>query len=196
MDEKLYTWKELSQLVGVGESTARNFRDRFQGYFPTFQDGQTILYKSQCLDVLKYITEERQRKTSFEDIELKLAGKFTKFIEVSRSIDQESDQTNQQSKQENNALISADNLKEQLSSIPALTEAMTRLAIAQEKRNQLLEEQNGFLREQVFAMGLKIKEIEQKQALENKPTEKQEDKPQEQQDESKKKKSWFRRLFS
>jgi len=83
--ENLLTIKEIARRLGLAESTARYFRDKWPEFMPAVQHGRRTLYRPEALKVFKIIAEETQKRRSAEEIAERLSPLFAVNIESKRS---------------------------------------------------------------------------------------------------------------
>ena len=68
MSEDFFTLKELAYKLNVGESTVRFWRDRFNEFIPSVGRGKRRKYRSDALEVLRFIKQQSERRVSAEQI--------------------------------------------------------------------------------------------------------------------------------
>jgi DNA-binding transcriptional MerR regulator len=84
MDD-LLTLKAIAMKLGLAESTARYFRDKWPEFMPTVQHGRRKLYRPEAVKVFKIIAEETQKRRSAEEIAERLAAVFAVNVESKSS---------------------------------------------------------------------------------------------------------------
>lgn len=72
------TWKEVVRRSGLNipVTTAANYRDGFIKYFRVNNEGTSIKYYEECVDVLKMIVQLKKRKKTHEEIRETLELKY------------------------------------------------------------------------------------------------------------------------
>jgi DNA-binding transcriptional MerR regulator len=68
--------KDVVEQVGAAKSTISDWIKEFSAFIPAVQDGTTIYYKTEAIDVLKAVKEYREMDMSKTQIAEQLAQKF------------------------------------------------------------------------------------------------------------------------
>lgn len=69
MEKQLLTMTEIAKQLNLAESTARFYRDRFENYIPSIDEGRKKRYKPETIEVLRFITERYNRNLTAINIE-------------------------------------------------------------------------------------------------------------------------------
>lgn len=108
---KYYTMVEVARLIGIPESTARSYRDRFPSFISTYGQGRTKRYTDRTLEVLRMVAAMSHEGIPFEDIQSALEAHFGVAIEPQDS--QDTQQYNAISQSQTMAgMLSPDEMKE------------------------------------------------------------------------------------
>lgn len=105
----LLSIKDISQELGIPQSTLRYYRDLFLDYLPATGEGKKKRFYPEAIKVFEAISKSMHKNKSFEDITNDLNQRFTRFIEI--------DETNEEA-QESSATQSQ---QQEISQIQALT---------------------------------------------------------------------------
>lgn len=130
MTGDLLTIKAIAQKLGLAESTARYFRDKFPEYMPAVQHGRRKLYRPEALKVFKIIAEETQKRRSAEEIAERLSSLFAVNIEPNN-------QNAEQSAAEQQSSNSLELYRQDIDSRQELAEAIRQLV---EQNQELIKE--------------------------------------------------------
>lgn len=80
--KKLMTIAEVAKELDIPESTARYYRDSFIDYIPSVGEGRKKRYRSETVEVLRFIAEGFKRKLTAIEIESGLSQMFPRNFEV------------------------------------------------------------------------------------------------------------------
>ncbi len=78
--EEYLTIKEIARRLEVPESNIRYYRDRFQEFLPTVGQGRKKRYKSQALEVFRFIVKAYQKDQSTDQISHLLQQSFPRHL--------------------------------------------------------------------------------------------------------------------
>jgi DNA-binding transcriptional MerR regulator len=90
---ELLTIAEIARRLNIPESTVRYYRDRFAAYIPDIGEGRSRRYKSETIEVIRFISDSMKAGIPVEDIESMLQARFSVNVEPQ----QQSSGTQQQS---------------------------------------------------------------------------------------------------
>ncbi|BBB89710.1 MAG TPA: MerR family transcriptional regulator [Methylomusa anaerophila] len=88
----LLSIKEISQKLGIPQSTLRYYRDIFMDYLPSSGEGKKKRFFPEAIDVFAAIAKGMQQNKNAEEIAAELDTKFARFIEVNSNTDAEQTQ--------------------------------------------------------------------------------------------------------
>jgi len=78
---KYYTMVEMAKIIGIPESSARGYRDRFLSYMTTTGQGRGKRYTEEALEALRIVATMSREGIPNEDIETSLEARFGVVIE-------------------------------------------------------------------------------------------------------------------
>lgn len=78
---KYHTMVEMAKIIGIPESTARGYRDRFPSYFSTTGQGRGKRYTEKAMEALRIVAPMSRDGIPTEDIEAALEARFGVTIE-------------------------------------------------------------------------------------------------------------------
>jgi len=78
---KYYTMVEMAKIIGIPESTARGYRDRFPSYMSTTGHGRGKRYTEEAMEALSIVAPMSRDGIPTEDIETALESRFGVTIE-------------------------------------------------------------------------------------------------------------------
>lgn len=84
MEQQLLTMAQIAKELGLAESTARFYRDRFEDFIPSVGEGRKKRYKPETVEVLRFIADGFNRNLTTADIEGRLTRVFARNIEVEK----------------------------------------------------------------------------------------------------------------
>lgn len=95
---RLLSIKDISQELGIPQSTLRYYRDLFMDYLPAVGEGKKKRFYPEAVEVFQAIAKGMHKNKSAEDIANDLNQRFTRFIDVEESDEkaQDSSATNSQ----------------------------------------------------------------------------------------------------
>lgn len=88
---ELLSIKEISQELGIPQSTLRYYRDLFMDYLPAVGEGKKKRFYPEAVEVFQAIAQGMHKNKSNEDITSDLNQRFTRFIDVNEGDDQAQD---------------------------------------------------------------------------------------------------------
>ncbi|WP_371361409.1 hypothetical protein SRRS_28310 [Sporomusa rhizae] len=97
---ELLSIKDISQELGIPQSTLRYYRDLFMDYLPATGEGKKKRFYPEAIEVFQVIAKGMHQNKNADDINHDLSSRFTRFIEVN-SESQESDATYSQQEEAN-----------------------------------------------------------------------------------------------
>lgn len=97
---ELLSIKDISQELGIPQSTLRYYRDLFMDYLPATGEGKKKRFYPEAIEVFQVIAKSMHMNKNADDINHDLSRRFTRFIEVN-SESQESDATYSQQEEIN-----------------------------------------------------------------------------------------------
>lgn len=154
--ERWFNIRELGEMAGLAETSARRYVSRFNEFFPSRQYGRVTKYPSELVEVLTAIAQWFKDGLTTEEIKERLAGTHEIVVDVTENNAQEGTTVLPQTRQ---ALI----IKQQLALFAEL--AVTKnevlslrqeLADLREERQLAEQELNSTLAE----MGLRLSRVE------------------------------------
>lgn len=80
--KKLMTIAEVAKELDIPESTARYYRDSFIDYIPSVGEGRKKRYRSETVEVLRFIAEGFKRKLTATEIENGLSQMFPRNFDI------------------------------------------------------------------------------------------------------------------
>lgn len=80
--KKLMTIAEVAKELNIPESTARYYRDSFIDYIPSVGEGRKKRYRSETVEVLRFIAEGFKRKLTAIEIETGLSQMFPRNFDI------------------------------------------------------------------------------------------------------------------
>ncbi|WP_371381620.1 MerR family transcriptional regulator [Sporomusa aerivorans] len=80
---ELLSIKDISQEIGIPQSTLRYYRDLFMEFLPATGEGKKRRFYPEAVDVFKAIAKGMHQNKNADDIAKDLNNRFTRFIEVS-----------------------------------------------------------------------------------------------------------------
>lgn len=104
---KYHTMVEMAKIIGIPESTARGYRDRFPSYFSTTGQGRGKRYTEEAMEALRIIAPMSRQGIPIEDIETALEARFGVVVESQDSQSQIVVSQSQIVADENQALVAA-----------------------------------------------------------------------------------------
>jgi DNA-binding transcriptional MerR regulator len=78
---KYFTMVEMAKIIGIPESTARGYRDRFPSYMITNGQGRGKRYTEEALEALRIVATMSREGVPSEDIETALEARFGVMVE-------------------------------------------------------------------------------------------------------------------
>jgi|GEM_PF-1105148 len=78
---KYHTMVEMAKIIGIPESTARGYRDRFPSYFSTTGQGRGKRYTEEAMEALRIVAPMSRQGIPIEDIESALEARFGVLVE-------------------------------------------------------------------------------------------------------------------
>jgi len=78
---KYHTMVEMAKIIGIPESTARGYRDRFPSYFSITGQGRGKRYTEEAMEALRIVAPMSRQGIPTEDIEAALAARFGVMVE-------------------------------------------------------------------------------------------------------------------
>ena len=142
MTDKFYTIKELAHELDVGESTVRYWRDRYHEFIPSVGQGKRRKYRSEALEVLRFIQQEANRSKTAAEIKEGLTQIFPVNIEHK----QESQRSSAAAQQQHN---SEQNLPSVQEFVGEVFERVRDILQEQNQRMESLEAENRELRDRL-----------------------------------------------
>jgi DNA-binding transcriptional MerR regulator len=100
--KKLMTIAEVAKELNIPESTARYYRDNFIDYIPSVGEGRKKRYRSETVEVLRFIAEGFKRKLTAIEIENGLSQMFPRNFDIEQPTATTAAVVQQQSKNEVN----------------------------------------------------------------------------------------------
>lgn len=91
----LLSIKDISQELGIPQSTLRYYRDLFMDYLPSTGEGKKKRFYPEAIEVFQAIAKGMHQNKNADDIAQDLNRRFTRFIEID-SESQDSSATNSQ----------------------------------------------------------------------------------------------------
>lgn len=82
MENKLLTIAQIAKELGIPESTARYYRDKFIEYIPYVGEGRSKRYRPETVEVLRFIAEGFNRNLTAMEIEEGLSRMVARNVEV------------------------------------------------------------------------------------------------------------------
>lgn len=73
---------QIAKQLNLAESTARFYRDRFEDYIPSVGEGRKKRYRSETIEVLRFIAEGFKRNLTAMDIQEGLSHMVARNIEI------------------------------------------------------------------------------------------------------------------
>jgi len=104
---KYHTMVEMAKIIGIPESTARGYRDRFPSYFSTTGQGRGKRYTEEAMEALRIVAPMSRQGIPIEDIETALEARFGVVVESQDSQSQIVVSQSQIVADENQALVAA-----------------------------------------------------------------------------------------
>ncbi|MBZ5753754.1 DUF3967 domain-containing protein [Metabacillus rhizolycopersici] len=83
--KKLMTIAEVAKELNIPESTARYYRDSFTDYIPSVGEGRKKRYRSETVEVLRFIAEGFKRKLTAIEIDNGLSQMFPRNFDIEQS---------------------------------------------------------------------------------------------------------------
>jgi DNA-binding transcriptional MerR regulator len=80
--KKLMTIAEVAKELDIPESTARYYRNSFTDYIPSVGEGRKKRYRSETVEVLRFIAEGFKRKLTATEIENGLSQMFPRNFDI------------------------------------------------------------------------------------------------------------------
>jgi len=102
---KYHTMVEMAKIIGIPESTARGYRDRFPSYFSTTGQGRGKRYTEEAMEALRIVAPMSRQGIPIEDIETALEARFGVVVESQDSQSQIVVSQSQIVADENQALV-------------------------------------------------------------------------------------------
>jgi len=78
---KYHTMVEMAKIIGIPESTARGYRDRFPAYFSITGQGRGKRYTEEAMEALRIVAPMSRQGIPTEDIEAALEARFGVVVE-------------------------------------------------------------------------------------------------------------------
>lgn len=85
---KLLSIKEISQELGIPQSTLRYYRDSFLAYLPAAGEGKKKRFYPEAIEVFQAIATGMHHNKSADDIMDDLNRRFTRYIDVNEANEQ------------------------------------------------------------------------------------------------------------
>jgi len=104
---ELLSIKDISQELGIPQSTLRYYRDLFMDYLPSSGEGKKKRFYPEAVAVFQSISKSMHKNKSYEDIASDLNQRFTRFIEVDETENQSQQSSATQSQQQEISQIQA-----------------------------------------------------------------------------------------
>ena len=82
---ELLSIKEISQELGIPQSTLRYYRDLFMDYLPAAGEGKKKRFYPEAVEVFQAIAKGMHKNKNADDIANDLNQRFTRFIDVNES---------------------------------------------------------------------------------------------------------------
>lgn len=82
MADDFLTLTDLATRLGISESTARYYAERFESYIPSAGDGQEITYRPEAVEVMELIHELLSSDHRPSEIETRLARLYPRTVAV------------------------------------------------------------------------------------------------------------------
>lgn len=79
---ELLSIKDISQELGIPQSTLRYYRDLFMDYLPSNGEGKKKRFYPEAIQVFKVISQSMHKNKGYDDILQDLNQRFTRFIDV------------------------------------------------------------------------------------------------------------------
>ncbi|MDF2875865.1 MAG: hypothetical protein K0R22_2548 [Sporomusa sp.] len=79
---ELLSIKDISQELGIPQSTLRYYRDLFLDYLPAMGEGKKKRFYPEAVEVFQAIAKCMHQNKSSDDIANELDSRFTRFIEI------------------------------------------------------------------------------------------------------------------
>ena len=76
----MYTFKQVAELAGLHENTARTYRDRYLEFFSCIGEGRRRRYPEEAVAILKLISEKVSQNLTQEQIQVELERKYGLII--------------------------------------------------------------------------------------------------------------------
>lgn len=78
----LLTIAAIAKEIGIPESTARFYRDKFEKYIPSHGEGRGRRYPTEALDVLRFVAERMKENETVDEIEAALKLRFAINVDL------------------------------------------------------------------------------------------------------------------
>lgn len=84
LEKQLLTMAQIAKQLNLAESTARFYRDRFEDYIPSVGEGRKKRYRTETIEILRFIAEGFKRNLTAMDIQEGLSHMAARNIEVEK----------------------------------------------------------------------------------------------------------------
>lgn len=111
---ELLSIKDISQELGIPQSTLRYYRDLFMDYLPATGEGKKKRFYPEAVEVFQAIAKGMHQNKNADDIATDLNKRFTRFIDVEDTAEES---------QESSATYSQDNETCQSQALSPLTQS-------------------------------------------------------------------------
>lgn len=150
---KYHTMVEMAKIIGIPESTARGYRDRFPSYFSTTGQGRGKRYTEEAMEALQIVAPMSRQGIPIENIEAALEARFGVVVESQDSQSQIVVSQSQIVADENRALITAF-----MSELTAMREQVVALQAQLEARDDSRDRQLVVVMREIQEMRQDIKQ--------------------------------------
>ncbi|NPV53286.1 MAG: MerR family transcriptional regulator [Firmicutes bacterium] len=89
VDERVYSLREIADMLHVPESTLRTWRDQFAEFVPARGSGKTRKYGNLALEVFRRIATYREKGYQTQEIADALNNEFTMTVEIADNSERE-----------------------------------------------------------------------------------------------------------
>ena len=89
MSDDLLTIKEIARQLDLPESNIRYYRDKFEEFIPFVGEGRKRRYKSEALEVFRFIVSELRENKSTDEIGKELLARFSRSMQLDSSEEKE-----------------------------------------------------------------------------------------------------------
>lgn len=128
---ELLSIKDISQELGIPQSTLRYYRDIFMDYLPAMGEGKRKRFYPEAVEVFQVIAKCMHQNKSADDITNELNNRFSRFIEVDSETQESSatyPQDNESSHTQELSVISPIDISSIMAVISSQNQALQQIA--------------------------------------------------------------------